>query len=61
MGVSDESQATVIVPLGKTSWYPMDGRPGPRAGLDVVPKRKISVPAGIRTLVIQPVASHYTE
>jgi len=31
---------------------------GPRGGLDVMAKREIPVPAGIRTLVVQPVASN---
>jgi hypothetical protein len=34
---------------------------GPIVGLGTVVKRKISAPAGNRTPLIQPLASHYTD
>jgi len=33
---------------------------GPGVNLDVVTKRKIPAPAKNRTVVVQPIASHYT-
>jgi hypothetical protein len=33
----------------------------PTAGMDVVAKRKISAPAAKGILVVQPLASHYTD
>jgi hypothetical protein len=54
-----------LYPQGKRHWYPLDRRlVGPIAILDAVVKRKIPSPhweSNPRTLIVQPIAQHYTD
>jgi hypothetical protein len=61
----DEWPVSLLWPLfhqRKNPRYLLERRlDGPKAGLDVVTKRKIADPARNRVLVDQPIASHYSE
>jgi hypothetical protein len=55
----------LLYPQGKSPSYPLDRRlGGPHSLLDMVVKRKIPSPcqkSNPRTLIIQPIAQHYTD
>jgi hypothetical protein len=56
------SLSSRLVPAERvTGTHWTGGRVGRRAGLNIAEKRKISCPAGNRTLAVQPVVSRYID